>query len=43
MVMLIYKDVLILGWLGTKVTGVFGAVGGAARLLKLDAGQARTR
>ena len=42
MVMLIYKGVLILGWLGTKVAGV-GAVGGAARLLKLDAGQARTR
>ena len=38
--MLIHKGTLILGWLGTKVAGVFGAVGAAARLLELDAGQA---
>ena len=31
---------LIPGWLGTKVAGVFGAVGAAACLPKLDARQA---
>lgn len=40
MVMLIHKGTPILGWPGIKVAGVFGAVGAAARLLKLDARQA---